>query len=105
MTAPLTRRSFLKHISLATAGAPFVTRGLMALSPSSILRHASFGSAGMAGSDINALTANSFVKLVAVADVDAGRSAALKMKFPDLKVYQDWRELLDKEQNNIDSGM
>src|SRR5437764_5691254 len=103
MTLPLTRRSFLKQISLAAVGAPFVTRGLMALSPNSILRHASFGSAGMAGSDINALTASSFVKLVAVADVDAGRSAALKMKFPDVKIYQDWRELLDKEQNNIDS--
>ena len=90
-------------MSLAAVGAPFVTRGLMAVSPNNILRHASFGSAGMAGSDISALTASSFVKLVAVADVDAGRSAALKKQFPDVKVYQDWRELLDKEQNNIDS--
>src|SRR5438876_1768697 len=97
------RRSFLKHLGLAGLSAPFVTRGLLAQPPGGILRHASFGTAGMAGSDISALTANSFVKLVAVADVDSNHSAALKKKFPDLKVYRDWRELLDKEEKNIDS--
>jgi len=97
------RRSFLKHLGLAGLSTPFVTRGLLAQPPGGILRHASFGTAGMAGSDISALTANSFVKLVAVADVDSNHSAALKKKFPDLKVYRDWRELLDKEEKNIDS--
>src|SRR5437879_6264982 len=97
----LHRRAFLKQLTLAGLAAPFVTRDLLALSPNSVLRHASFGTAGMAGSDISALTGNSFVKLVAVADVDSHRSADLKKKFPDVKVYVDWRELLDKEQNNI----
>src|SRR5437762_4833671 len=97
------RRAFLKQLGLAGLATPFITRGLLAVSPNSILRHASFGTSGMAGSDIEALTANRFVKLVAVADVDSNRAAALKKKFPDVAVYQDWRELLDKEQNNIDS--
>ena len=99
----LPRRAFLKQLGLASLAAPFVTRGLLAVSPNSILRHASFGTAGMAGSDIGALTASKFVKLVAVADVDSNRSAELKKRMPGIKVYQDWRELLDKEHNNIDS--
>jgi predicted dehydrogenase len=53
----------------------------------------------MAGSDIGSLTANKHVKLVAVADVDLNRTKDIKKRFPDVKIYQDWRELLDKEKN------
>ncbi len=98
-----TRRSFLKQLGAAGFAAPFITRGLLAAPPSEMLRHASFGSSGMAGSDIGALTAAKFVQLVAVADVDENSAAKLKLKFPDVKVYTDWRELLDKEHKNIDS--
>ena len=45
------------------------------------------------------LTASKHVKLVAVADVDLSRTAEVKKLFPDVKVYQDWRELLDKEKS------
>ena len=76
----LSRRSFLKQAALAGLAAPFVTRGLMAVSPNSVLRHASFGTAGMAGSDLSALTGSKFVKLVAVADVDSRSSGELKKK-------------------------
>src|SRR5258706_15557576 len=80
------RRSFLKQLTLAGISAPFITRDLLAASPSNILRHASFGTDGMAGSDISALTPKRFVKLVAVADVDSERAAKLKKKFPAVKV-------------------
>jgi predicted dehydrogenase len=53
----------------------------------------------MAGSDIGSLTASKNLKLVAVAEVDAGRAADIKKKFPDLRVYTDWRVLLDKEKD------
>ncbi|HTO03990.1 MAG TPA: Gfo/Idh/MocA family oxidoreductase, partial [Opitutus sp.] len=65
--------------------------------------HASFGAAGMAWHDIQAICSNPFVKLVAVAEVDLSRLADVKASFPEVKVYQDWRELLDREQGNIDS--
>jgi predicted dehydrogenase len=97
------RRSFLKQIGLAGLAMPFITRGLMAAPAGGLLRHASFGASGMAASDLNSLTAADFVKLVAVADVEPKRADGLKKRWPDLKVYQDWRELLDKEQKNIDS--
>jgi len=103
MNTHIPRRAFLKHLTLTGLSAPFITRGLLAVSPNSVLRHASFGAAGMAGSDLTALTDSKFVKLVAVADVDSRNFGPLQKRFPDVKVYQDWRELLDKEQNNIDS--
>jgi hypothetical protein len=37
------RRSFLKTLGTTALAAPFVTRGLMAQSPNSVLRHASLG--------------------------------------------------------------
>jgi predicted dehydrogenase len=97
------RRTFLKTLGAAGLAAPFVTRNLLSAPPSAVLRHASFGSAGMAWADIQAICSNPFVKLVAVAEVDLKRLKEVKGMFPDVKVYQDWRELLDKEQRNIDS--
>src|SRR5260221_5843909 len=75
----------------------------MAQSPNSVVRHASFGAAGMAWSDITELTKYKELQLVAVAEVDVNRTIELKKKFPDVKVYQDWRKLLDEEGKNIDS--
>lgn len=102
-TQSLTRRTFLKNIGLAGAVAPFFSRHLISAPPGRILRHASFGASGMAFADLNMLLACDWVKLVAVAEVDLKRIDKLKEKVPDVKVYQDWRELLDKEGNNIDS--
>lgn len=97
------RRSFLKTLGTAAIAAPFVTRGLMAQSPNSVLRHASFGTGGQAWSDLTMLSGVPRFKVVAVCDVDIDRTAEARKKFPDAKVYQDWRELLDKEAKNIDS--
>jgi hypothetical protein len=97
------RRAFLKTLGAAGVAAPFFARNLHAAVPSEVLRHASFGAAGMAWSDIQAITSNPFVKLVAVAEVDSNRLKQLKETFPDTRVYQDWRQLLDKEARNIDS--
>jgi predicted dehydrogenase len=92
----ITRRSAIAGMAAAVA-APFVFRNFAGAAPSETLLHASFGAGGMAGSDINSLTASKNLKLVAVADVDESRFAAIKKKFPDVRVYTDWRQLLDKE--------
>ena len=105
MKTPLTRRVFLRRATLAAAGvwaAPALSRALRAASPNEILLHASFGAAGMAAADIENLTRHPALKLVAVADVDLNNANALKAKFPDIRIYQDWRRLLDKEKS-IDS--
>ena len=99
----LSRRRFLQAAGTAALAAPFFARQLHAAQPSRVLRHASFGASGMAWADIQAICSNPFVKLVAVADVDLNRVKQVKEAFPDVKVYQDWRQLLDREARNLDS--
>ena len=96
MTTPrLTRRDALKGLA-AGLFAPFATR-IGAAAPSETLRHASFGSSGMALSDIRSLAGSPHFKLVAVADVDLRNVVEVQKLFPGVKVYQDWRKLLDEE--------
>src|SRR5580765_7893090 len=97
------RRSFLKTLGTAAAAAPFVTRGLMAQSPNNLLQHASFGAGGQALHDLYQIGRYKDAKLVAVADVDLNRISEVKKRFSDVKVYQDWRELLEKEGKHLDS--
>ena len=93
----VTRRSALKQWAGAGFAFPFVMRAHATAAPSETVYHASFGASGMAASDIDSLTASPYLKLVAVADVDLRNTKQIKKRFPDVKVYQDWRELLDKE--------
>jgi len=95
----VTRRSALKQWAAAGIAAPFVMRRHATAAPSETLYHASFGAAGMAAGDIESLTASPNLKLVAAADVDLRNLDRLKKRFPNVKVYQDWRELLDKEKS------
>ncbi|MBK9140445.1 MAG: Gfo/Idh/MocA family oxidoreductase [Verrucomicrobia bacterium] len=95
----VSRRRFLHAVALASAAAPAFLRDLRAASPNSTLRHASFGASGMAAADIQSILNAPNVQLVAVADVDLNRAAELKKRYPNLRVYQDWRELLDKERD------
>lgn len=94
----ITRRAALKAAA-ATFAAPSVWRLHAHAAPSETVLHASFGADGMAGGDIASLTASKKLKLVAVAEVDENRKnlAKLKEKWPELRVYTDYRELLDKE--------
>ena len=96
----ITRRAALKTAA-ATFAAPFVWRLHAHAAPSETVLHASFGAGGMAGSDLGSLSNSKHLKLVAVAEVDAKQPnlAALKKKWPDLRVYTDYRELLDKEKD------
>src|SRR3954447_19985533 len=97
-TSRITRRAALQRCAAAGLAAPFVFRA-HAAAPVETVYHASFGANGMALSDIGSLTASKHLKLVAVAEVDLKRADEVKKRFPEVKVYQDWRELLDKEKN------
>jgi predicted dehydrogenase len=82
---------------LACGVAPFVFRHSAEAGPNETVLHASFGANGMALSDIGSLTGSRHLRLVAVAEVDLSRTAEVRKRFPNARVYQDWRELLDKE--------
>ena len=99
----LSRRSFLKTFGTAALAAPFLARGWAAQPPHSVLRHASFGASGMAWSDITEFSKFPEFQLVAVADVDLSRTVELRKKFPQTRIYQDWRVLLEEEGKNLDS--
>jgi predicted dehydrogenase len=93
-----TRREALATM-LATGVAPMVFRRHATAAPSETVLHASFGAGGMAASDIGSFSGNKHFKLVAVADVDQGNAERLKVKFPDIRLYSDWRQLLEKEKD------
>jgi predicted dehydrogenase len=96
--ARVTRRAAFRGMAAGLA-VPCVFRAHATAAPSETLYHASFGASGMAGADLSSITASKHVKLVAVADIDLRNAAAIKKRFPDVRVYQDWRDLLDREKH------
>jgi predicted dehydrogenase len=97
------RRQFLATAASTAFAVPFVTTGLRAVSPNGKLRHAAIGGGGQSWSDINSFSTHPKFELAAVCDVDTSRFDEVKKKFPDVKCYQDYRELLEKEGDSIDS--
>src|SRR5947209_8175394 len=93
----VSRRTALK--AAAGLAAPFVWRRHAHAAPSETVLHASFGADGQAWSDIDALAKSKNLKLVAVAEVDKTRLAKVTKAFPDCRVYEDFRVLLDKEKD------
>lgn len=100
-TAPVSRRHFLEAAIATAAIAPWTIGRARASAP--VLRHASIGASGQALSDITQLARHPAFQLVAVADVDLCRIEPLQQRFPAVRVYQDWRELLARERAHIDS--
>jgi predicted dehydrogenase len=99
MTTRISRRSALRRIAAGAAIAPFFIRDGAQAAALEVVNHAGFGANGMGLADIRSLAGSKFLKLVAVAEVDAERATSVKKLFPDVKVYSDWRELLEKEKN------
>ena len=91
----LHRRSFLTQ----AAAAPAFLRNLLAAPPSRKLRLASVGAGGMAYSTLDGIATHPAVTLAAVAEVDSTRLDRLRKKYPDVKVYEDWRRMLDQEKD------
>ncbi len=93
------RRSFLRSLALGATVAPWVTRGLLAQSPNGVVHHASFGCSGMAMSDVSAIAKHAAVQIVAGCDVDEKKTAEFRKKWPEARIYTDFRELLEKEKD------
>jgi predicted dehydrogenase len=89
-----TRRSLL--------AAPFVVRNLISKPRASTLRLAAFGADGMAYLTLDPIASHPKVKLACVAEVDSAKLDKVKKKYPDAKLYQDWREMIAKERRNVD---
>jgi len=57
----------------------------------------------MAWQDLTQIAACPGVEIVAVCDLDLDRMVEARKQFPQARFYQDWRELLEREDKNIDS--
>ena len=95
----MNRRNSIKAMAASAMAIPgiFPRHGMAA--PSDTIAHASFGGGGMAWADIQSFSQTKGFRLVAVADVDSSRFEEVTKAFPGVRVYQDWRILLDKEKD------
>src|SRR6185436_8976903 len=96
---PFSRRAFLKASAASSIAVPYFVPRLLSAPPSGRVLHASFGASGMARADLTELTKHPNLQFVAVADVEPAKADDLKKKFPELRVYEDWRVLLEKEKD------
>jgi predicted dehydrogenase len=99
----VSRRRFLQTAAVAAA-APFILR-CSSPKPASgnTLNHACIGVGGMGLGDLKKFREHPNVKIVAICDVDTDILKKASVLVPDARTYTDWRELLKKEDDNIES--
>src|SRR5437660_3381069 len=100
----MTRRQFLYSSALAAAGASALSLYGAAtprkLAAGDKLRIAAVGGGGKGESDIECCSTE---EIVAIADADQSKAANSLKRCPNAKFYFDWREMLEKEEKNIDA--
>lgn len=103
-TSPVSRRSFLKSTSLASAAAvafPAILRSQPGgQSPNNRLNVACIGVGGRGRAAVDGMKEEN---LVAFCDVDDARAAPTYETFPNVPRFRDYREMLDKLGNQIDA--
>ena len=103
-TGSVSRRRFIQTTALAGLAGPFVLpSGLRAAAPNSKLNHASIGIGSMGWVDLQQFQKHPRVQIVALCDVDANNLKKAAEFCPGARTYSDWRELLEKEGDGIDS--
>jgi hypothetical protein len=100
----MTRRKFLYYSALAAAGATTL-RVSARPSPRKLgsgdkLRIACVGVGGKGKSDLECCGAE---EIVALCDADESMATESRKTFPKAKYYFDWRQMLEKEEKNIDA--
>ncbi|HQM68049.1 MAG TPA: Gfo/Idh/MocA family oxidoreductase [Bacteroidales bacterium] len=98
------RRTFIRAAATAAAATPFLIRcSSGGKAPGSKLNHACIGVGGMGWQDLNKFREDPNVEIVAICDTDADNLRKASEALPGARTYSDWRELLEKEEDNIDS--
>jgi predicted dehydrogenase len=104
VTAPSTRRSFLRHTTAAIATVSVLPGHVLGLngapSPNNKLNVACIGVGGQGGASVNGCSGEN---IVAMCDVDSKRGGANLAKFPNARQYQDFRKLFDEMDKQIDA--
>lgn len=98
------KRDFLKT-SVALASATIIPSPLLiSTSPKkTILRTAHIGVGGMGASDLESISSHKSVQVVALCDVDKNSLDEAQKKFPNAKVFKDYRIMLSEMSESIDA--
>lgn len=100
----VTRRDFLLSSTAAALAVPFAVRaGQARIVKRERLRHAAIGVGGMGAGDLKSFVSHGKVDIVALCDVDENNLKKAAALYPEARLYADWRELLQKEAEHIDS--
>lgn len=105
----MNRKRFLQLAAAAGAGALVPLRVAAEarprrISPNGKINHACIGVAGMmGGTDLKNILSHPRCQIVALCDVDSGHLAKAAALVPGARLYRDWREMLAKEGDRIDS--
>ena len=98
------RRKFIQTAATAALTAPFIIRcKTEKKAPNSKLNHACIGVGGMGWGDLHKFLEDPNVQIVALCDVDSDYLKKASEAVPGARMYADWRELLAKEGDKIDS--
>jgi predicted dehydrogenase len=100
---PLSRRRFLRHSAVASAGLLGCPAILRSAAPNSVLQVACIGVGGMGGSTMKSVASHPKVKIVALCDVDERILDTAAKTYPDASRHKDWRELLSKYADKFDA--
>jgi len=88
----------------ATVAVPLMlTRLSLAAPASGLLQHAAIGVGGQGAYDLDCINKSGKVKVYALCDIDELTLKKAAALYPDARLYRDWREMLEKEEGNIDS--
>jgi len=97
----VSRRRFIQTTATAAIVAPFILNSCVPENTN--LRHACIGVGGMGHGDLKHFISHPKVTIVAICDVDSDLLKKALELVPNARTYSDWRELLEKEKDNIDS--
>src|SRR5260221_2975584 len=111
MSQGVSRRELLKSTAmaggLAALGGVWTEEVARAyprrVSPNEKLNTAHIGVGGQGGGELGIISGFNNVNVVALCDVDEARAADSFKAHPEAKKYFDFREMLEKEQKNIDA--
>ncbi len=96
------RRRFLRATAATAASVQILPSRIFADSPNEKLNIAFVAAGGRAEANIGGCKAAG-ANIYALCDVDTKKSAKKVSENPKAKFYRDWREMLEKEANNIDA--
>jgi predicted dehydrogenase len=102
-----TRRDFIRNSALALGGFYILPRHVLGgkgfTAPSDKIQIAGIGAGGKGESDLFSFFSSGKAEIAFLCDVDDRQTALSRKRYPNAKLYKDYREMLEKEHKHIDA--